>query len=218
MFRHDPLVSFEYDSIKAAIDREVAAKLGLKTLFTTRRHGIRVKVLFILATFTAWYAYPLIPALTTVGITNPDIHLLISSTLQIWNLFWSLLAASLVDRVGRRILFLTSIAGMTVFFSLQTVFSTEYVKTGHQGLAYAFVAFIFLFYIFFNLAFPTLLISYSLEIFPYTLRAKGIAFFSLFGYIMTIFGQHVQAPLGLGKFPSKFTPSTQSLTTCDRPF
>jgi MFS family permease len=193
-------VTFEYDQIKSAIDREVAAKLGLKTLFTTRRHGIRVKVLFILATFTTWYAYPLIPSLITVGITNPHIHLLTNGTLQIWNLFWSLLAASLVDRVGRRTLFLTSIGGMIVFYSLQTVFATVYVKTGHQGLSYAFVAFVFVFYSFFNLAFPTLLISYSLEIFPYSLRAKGMAFFNFFGYLMVIFGQHVQLPLGLGKF------------------
>ena len=218
MFRHDPLVTFEYDSIKAAINREVAAKLGLKTLFTTRRYGMRVKVLFILGTFTAWYAYPLIPALVTVGITNSRIQLAISGTLQIWNLFWSLLAASLVDRVGRRILFLASIAGMILFFSLQTVFATVYVKTGHQGLAHAFVAFVFLFYSFFNLAFPTILISYSLEIFPYSLRAKGIAFFNFFVYLMIVFGQHVQPPLGLGKIPFKFTPSTQSLTTRVRSF
>jgi len=197
---HDPLVTFEYDNIKAAIDREVAAKLGLKTLFTTRRYGLRVKVLFIFASFTQWNAYPLIPTLMTVGITNPNMQLLTSGTLQIWNLFWSLLAASLVDRVGRRTLFLTSIAGMIVFYSLQTVFSTVYVKTGHQGLAHAFVAFIFLFYSFFNLAFPTLLISYSLEIFPYSLRAKSIAFFNFFGCLMVIFGQHVKVPLGLGPF------------------
>jgi MFS family permease len=212
VFRHDPLVTFEYDEIKAAVEREVTAKLGLKTLFTTRRHGIRVKVLFILATFTAWYAYPLTPSLITVGITNPHIHLLTNGSLQIWNLFWSLLAASLVDRVGRRTLFLTSIAGMIFFYSLQTVFATVYVKTGHQGLAHAFVAFIFLFYSFFNLAFPTLLISYSLEIFPYSLRAKGIAFFNFFGYLMVIFGLHVQLPLGFGKFSFKFTPFAQSLT------
>lgn len=222
MFRHDPLVAFEYDKIKAAIDREVAAKLGLKTLFTTRRYGMRVNVLFVLATFTAWYAYPLIPALIAVGIINPRIHLLTSNILQIWNLFWSLLAASLVDKVGRRTLFLASIAGMIVFYSLQTVFATVYVKTGHQGLAHAFVAFIFLFYSFFNLAFPTLLISYSLEIFPYSLRAKGIAFFNLFGYLMVIFGQHVPLPLGLGKFLFyfifKFTLSTQSLTIRNRSF
>ena len=161
---------------------------------------MRVKVVFILATFTAWYAYPLIPALITVGITNPHIQLLTTNILQIWNLFWSLLAASLVDRVGRRTLFLSSMAGMIVFYSLQTVFATVYVKTGQQALAHAFVAFIFLFYSFFNLAFPTLLISYSLEIFPYSLRAKGIAFFNLFGYLMAIFGQHVKLPLGFGKF------------------
>lgn len=209
MFRLDPLVTYEFDNIKAAIDREVAAKLGLKTLFTTRKYGMRVKVTAILGTFTAWYAYPLIPSLITVGITNPHTQLLTSNLLQLWNLFWSLFAASLVDRVGRRILFLASIGGMIVFYSLQTVFALVYVKTGYQGLAHSFVAFIFLFYGFFSLAFPTLLVSYSLEIFPYTFRAKGIAFLNFFAYQMVIFGQHVRLPLGLGKFSSKFTPPTQ---------
>ena len=85
-------MTFEYDNIKAAIGREVTAKLGLKTLFT-RRYGKRFNLLFILGTFTTWYAYPLIPSLITAGITNSQTHLLINGILQIWNLFWSLLAA-----------------------------------------------------------------------------------------------------------------------------
>lgn len=205
MFRHDPLVTFEYDSIMAAIDHEVTAKLGLKTLFSTRAYGTRMNLVLIFATSTPWYAYPLTPALIAVGITNPNTQLVISSTLQIWNLFWSLLVASSVDRVGRRTLFLASMLGMIVFYSLQTTFATVYGKTGHQGLAHAFVGFIFLFYGFYNLAFPTLLISYSLEIFPYSLRAKAIAFFNLFSNVMVIFSQHVRPPIGLGTVPFKST-------------
>jgi MFS family permease len=164
---------------------------------------MRLKVVFILGTFSPWYAYPLERALIAVGITQPDIQIITSSSLQIWNLFWSLFAASLVDKVGRRTLFLASIAGMIIFYSLQTALSTTYVKASHPGLAYAFVAVVFVFYSFFNLAFPTLLVSYTLEIFPYSLRAKGIAFFNFFGLAMVIFAEYVHPPFGLGAVPFK---------------
>ena len=194
-------MTFEYDQIKQAIDREIATnKVGWKTLLTTRNYHKRLNVLFILAFASPWYAYPFRKALMVVSITNPDIQLLINGILQIWNLFWALFAASLVDRVGRRLLFLTSIVGMIVFYSLQTVFSTLYVKNGDKGASYAFITFIFLFYTFFNLAFPTLLISYPVEVFPYSLRAKGFAFYNFAFCLATFYNQNVHLPFDFGRF------------------
>ena len=195
MPRDDPLVRFEYNKIKAAIDNEVAARIGLKALFT----GWPIQIVFVLASSTPWYAYPVVVALMIVGVTNTDTLVLINGILQVWNLFWALLAASLVDKIGRRNLFAASMAGMTLFLSLLTACSSEYVKSGHQSAAYAFIVFLFLFFASSSLAFPTLAVSYSIEIFPYSLRAKAMAFFIFIGCGMNMFNRHVRLPIGLGE-------------------
>lgn len=196
----DPLVRFEYRQIKAAIEREAAAKVGWKTLFATSGYKKRMNIIMVLAFYSPWYAYPLKLALITAGITNPNTLLLINGLLQLWNLFCALVAAFLVDKVGRRTLFLTSVTGTMVFLSLLTACSTVYNETKHQAAARAFIAFIFLFYAFFNLAFPTLLVSYSVEIFPYSLRAKGFTFFNLFSCLASIVNLHLRLPVGIGPF------------------
>lgn len=73
-------------------------------------------------------------------------QLLINGILQIWNLIWALLASFLVDRVGRRVLFLTSGVGMLIFFVMQTVCSAQFAIHGSDAAAHAVIAFIFLFY------------------------------------------------------------------------
>src|SRR5262245_44681635 len=106
-----------------------------------------MRIIIALAFLSQWcgnglVSYYLSKVFDSVGITDPtiqasyfftkdfrdrfpccDLQLLLNAILQLWNLFWALLAASLVDRVGRRFLFLTSTVGMFVFFSLQTVCS-----------------------------------------------------------------------------------------------
>lgn len=209
---------FEYEQIKMAIDREVITKVGLKTLFTTTPYAIRLKVLFVLAFTMPWYAYPFTTALMTAGITDSSVQLLLTGMLQVWNLFWALLAASFVDRLGRRVLFLTSVSGTILFYSLQTACSSVYVKTGDQAASHAFIIFIFLFYAFFSLAIPTLFVSYSIEIFPYSLRAKGIAWFNFTACLATVFSQNVHLPFGFGKFPLNIPLPVQPLTSCCRSF
>ena len=220
MFRDDPLVRFEFDQIKTAIDREVAAKIGCwKTFFATPTSLKRVNLLLILAFASPWYSYSFVKVLNTAGITNPDIHLLLNGIFQIWNFFWTLLAASLVDRVGRRTLFLTSMGGVIVFFSVLTACSTYYTQTHHRAAAYAFLTSIFLFYGFSNLAFPTLLISYSIEIFPYSLRAKGFTIYNLCACLASFFSLNVSLPIGLGKLRFKSTTAlTQQLISRHRSF
>lgn len=73
-------------------------------------------------------------------------QLLINGVLQIWNLFWALLAAAFCDKIGRRKLFLASGLGMLVFFTLQTACSAVFEVHGSNGAAHAVIAFIFLFY------------------------------------------------------------------------
>lgn len=73
-------------------------------------------------------------------------QLLINGILQIWNLCWALFASAMVDKIGRRVLFISSCIGMLVFFILQTVCSALYVQKQSDAAAHAVIAFIFLFY------------------------------------------------------------------------
>ena len=75
---------------------------------------------------------------------------MLCSILAIWNLFWAAAASFAVERVGRRTLFITSTAGMLLFFTLQTICSAQYALHQNDAAAHAVIAFIFLFYAFYE--------------------------------------------------------------------
>jgi MFS family permease len=95
----------------------------------------------------------------------------------------------MVDKVGRRPLFLTAISGMILSFAMWTIMLALFDKHDQApGYGYAQVAFIWIFGIFYDIGFSGLLVAYTLEVLPFHLRAKGIM-------IMNI---TVQATLALG--------------------
>lgn len=199
----DPLVVYEYEEIKAAIefDRTVSANVGYKSLFTTPGNRRRMRIIIAIAFFSQWsgnglVSYYLNKVFDTIGITDPTIQLLINGILQIWNLFWACGAAFMVDRIGRRVLFLTSVCGMILFFTLQTICSALFAQRGSEGAAHAVIAFIFLFYAAYDLAFTPLIVSYTVEILPYHIRAKGFNIFNFTISLALIFNQYVN-PIAL---------------------
>jgi sugar porter (SP) family MFS transporter len=214
--KEDPLVQFEYEEIRATIDldRAVAATVGWSSLVKTPGNRKRLMILVALGWFSQWsgnglVSYYLNQVFKTIGITNPTIQLLINGILQIWNLAWAVTAALLVERIGRRILFITSCIGMLLFFILQTVCSARYAVTQSNSAAHAVIAFIFLFYASYDIAFTPLVVSYPLEILPYPLRAKGFTVFSFVIFIALIFNQYVN-PIALSKIGWKYYVSLPS--------
>lgn len=103
----------------------------------------------------------------------------------------SISAAFCVDKIGRRPLFLFAISGMVVSFVFWTIVGAVYENSGQKntGSGYAQIAFVWLFGIFYDIGFSGLLVSYTLEVLPYHLRAKG----------MTIMNMTVAAVLAIGK-------------------
>ncbi|THH11414.1 hypothetical protein EW145_g647 [Phellinidium pouzarii] len=206
----DPLVQYEFEEIKAAIDleRTVASNVGWKSLFTKKGNRKRLRIIVAIAFFSQWSGNGLVSfylnkVFDSIGITNPTIQLLINGVLQIWNLVVSTIAAFLVDRMGRRVLFISSCIGMLVFFSLQTVCSALFAEFGSTGSAHAVIAFIFLFYAAYDIAFTPLIVSYTVEILPYAIRAKGLTIFNLSVSLSVIFNQYVN-PIALGKLGWKY--------------
>jgi len=206
----DPLVKYEFEEIKAAIefDRTVAANVGWNSFFSTPGNRKRVRIIVAIAFFSQWsgnglVSYYLNKVLSSVGITDPTIQLLINGILQIWNLAWALTASSMVERFGRRLLFLTSVAGMLLFFTLQTICTARFQIDGNTQAAHAVIAFIFLYYASYDLAFTPLIVTYTLEILPYNIRAKGFNIFNFTISLALIFNQYVN-PIALGAIAWKY--------------
>lgn len=139
----------------------------------------RLLILVTAGLFSQWsgnglVSYYITLILTNVGVTNPDIQLVINAVLQVVNLIVAVTMCFFVDKVGRRKLFLISTAGMLVVFIIWTICSAQYAMTGSTGAANAVIVMIFLYYVFYNTAWSGLLVGYTVEILPYNIRAKGM--------------------------------------------
>ncbi|KAH9930183.1 hexose transporter [Amylocystis lapponica] len=194
---NDPLVQYEFEEIKAAIelDRQVEKEVGWSTLLK------RTLLIVAIAWFSQWsgnglVSYYLNEVFDTIGITNETIQLLITGILAIWNLTWAVGVSFFVDRAGRRVLFLSSCAGMLLFFVLQTICSATFVNYGSPTAAHAVIAFIFLYYAAYDIAFTPLIVTYTIEILPFSLRAKGFNVFNFVVSLALIFNQYVN-PIAL---------------------
>ena len=108
-------MQYEFEEIKAAIDldRSVAANVGWKSFYQKTGNLKRLRIIVALAFFSQWSGNGLVSfylnkVFDAIGITDPTIQLLINGILQIWNLAVAITASFLVDKLGRRVLFLSS--------------------------------------------------------------------------------------------------------------
>lgn len=126
-------------------------------------------------------SYYLVPVLNSVGITDAKTQNIINGTLQIFNYFTAIGTAFLIDRFGRKRLFLISTIGMSFSFIIWTVISAKNQQQDFKNpnLGKGVVVMIFVFYFFYNIAMNPVPIAYINEILPYTLRAKGILIFNI---------------------------------------
>ncbi|RDX40533.1 general substrate transporter [Lentinus brumalis] len=206
----DPLVQYEIEEIKAAIsiDRAATSNIGWKSLFTSLGNRRRLRVVLAIAWFSQWSgngltSYYLNIILNNIGITSSTIKLLINAVLQIWSLAFGMSASFLVERIGRRPLFISSCAGMLVFFTMLTVCSAVYAENQSQAAAHAVIAFIALHGAAYSLAFTPLLISYTVEILPYSVRAKGLTLLNFTTSCALVFNQYVN-PIALKRMQWRY--------------
>jgi len=207
---NDPLVQYEFEEIKTAIDfdKNVASNIGWIALFKTPGNRRRMRIIVALAFFSQWsgnglVSYYLNKVFIAIGITDNSTQLLINGILNIFNFVVAIIAGFLCERVGRRRLFLTSTIGMFIFWTLQTACFALYSTTGNTRAAHTVIAMIFLFYGFYDIAFTPLIVSYTVEILPYALRAKGFMLFNFFISLSLIFNQYVN-PIALGRLGWKY--------------
>jgi len=195
---NDPLVSFEMAEIKEAIivEEEASKNTNFLTLISTKGNRKRLILIVAIAFFSQWsgnglVSYYLHAILNDVGITSPALQLLINAILQMWNLFCAIMAALYVERFGRRKLFLISNTGMLFAWSIWTALAATYTIHHNIEAGKAVVAFIFIYYTFYDIAYSPLLVAYTVEILPYQIRAKGIALMNLCVSASLVFNQYI---------------------------
>jgi len=86
---------------------------------------------------------------------------------------------------------------------MQTICSARFAINGSQAAAHAVIAFIFLFYAAYDIAFTPLIVSYTVEILPYAIRAKGFNIFNFTISLAIIFNQYVN-PIALKSIGWKY--------------
>jgi MFS family permease len=119
-------------------------------------------------------SYYIAKILEDIGYTDPVEQNLINGCLQIMNFIVALTMCFFVDKIGRRKLFLVSTAGMLVAFIVWTICSARYDIVASGAAANAVIAMIYVYYLFYNIAWSGLLVGYTVEILPYSIRAKGM--------------------------------------------
>ena len=104
---------------------------------------------------------------------------------------------------------------MVLFFTLQTICSALYAESAvpvdasgnplhpNKSAGHAVIAFIFLYYMSYNAALNGLLVSYTVEILPFMIRAKGFIVFNFAIDLSLIFNQYVN-PIALDKLGWKY--------------
>ncbi|KAE8373999.1 general substrate transporter [Aspergillus bertholletiae] len=176
-----PLVEYEISTISAAIEAEREAQSSASYLEMLKTPGNRRR-LFIsitLGIFAQWagngvVSYYLALILDTVGVTSVRDQTLISACMQMWNLIFAVLGAILIDRFGRRPLFLASAVVMFVSYVLVTALSGSFASTHHAATGAAVIPFLFIFFAGYGLALTPLITAYPCEIWPFRLRARGL--------------------------------------------
>lgn len=175
---NNELIQIEYKEIHETLKLEKEFESnGWLELFKTPGNRLRLIILIALGFFSQWsgnglVSYYMSDVLQKAGVQSPKLRLEINGILNIINFFTAVGMCFVIDKFGRRPLFLFATAGMLGSFIIWTICAAEFVKTLVPSAGYAEIAFIFIYYFFYNSAWSGLLVGYGVEILPYRLRAK----------------------------------------------
>ncbi|KAG1872232.1 hypothetical protein F4604DRAFT_1881038 [Suillus subluteus] len=206
----NPLVAFEMAQIRHALnlEREFVSGKSYLRCFSTPGNRQRMFTIIWIAVFSQWsgnglVSYYISTVLDGVGINQTKTKAAINGGLQIFNLASALVGMMMVDKLGRRKIFLISNIGMLIAFSMWTVTTALFSQFGNVVAARATVPLIFLYFFFYDIAYTAMLVLYTLEILPYNIRAKGFAIMNITIYSTNAFNSLVN-PVALDSIGWKY--------------
>lgn len=215
---HDPIVPLEMEEIRTALrlEKEAVRSASYLSFFKTPGNRKRFWIVLAVSFFSQWsgnglISYYLTLILDSIGYTAESTQTLINALLTLWSLIWGLVFSLIVNKFGRRTLFLVSTAGLLVCYVVWTGLEAKYEMStdlstgtgGPPGLAKGVVAIIFLYNMIFALGWGVLQVTYVVEILPYNLRARGLVLYNLFVALALIFNQYAN-PIGVENSGWKF--------------
>ncbi|KFZ23138.1 hypothetical protein V502_02382 [Pseudogymnoascus sp. VKM F-4520 (FW-2644)] len=190
-----PLVEFEMKEIQEALrlEREIKSATSFKDLFANTANRKRTFIAILLGFYTQWcgngvISYYLTLFLNTIGIENATDQALINGLLQIFNFIIAVFVGALmIDRLGRRLLFIWSAGGMMLSYVVWTVLNAQFISSKDKTVGIAVIPMIFVFYFHYDIALTPITYAYVAEIFPYRLRGWGITITYLSTYLALMF-------------------------------
>ncbi|KIW86259.1 hypothetical protein Z517_01654 [Fonsecaea pedrosoi CBS 271.37] len=206
--RDDPLVRFEYAEMKASIGQG-EQKGRWSELFRTRGNRYRVFICLCCGVFsqfsgTSLTAYYLHNILQNIGIDSPNYQNMLNGFILMVNMFEAWFWACMVDRFGRRPLFLIASSGMCCTFAIWIALTASQLQHPKQvGFGKGVIAMIFFHNFFYNFAWISLNIGYPLEILSFKIRANGLFMQGLATNICLALSQYI-IPIGIAAGSWKF--------------
>ncbi|KAK0123831.1 hypothetical protein ONS95_008825 [Cadophora gregata] len=213
---NDYMVLVELEEIREALrlEKEALETTSYMSFFKTKGNRHRFVIILAVGFFSQWsgnglISYYLTLILDSIGYTSQEEQTLINGILTIWNLVMTLIFSLLVNRFGRRLMFLTSTIGMLITYIIWTALMASYEKStnlegaGAKGLAKGVLAMIFLYNMAFSIGWGPLQVTYVVEILPYHLRARGLVLYNLFVAMALIFNQYAN-PVGVTNIKWKY--------------
>ncbi|KAE8331425.1 general substrate transporter [Aspergillus sergii] len=177
-----PLVAFEMEEIQKSLEEEAfLSKSSYLDLFRTTANRKRTIIAAIVGFYGSWagnsvISYYLSLVLNTIGIEDVASQTLINALLQLFSWLCAVFAGAVIDRVGRRPMWLISAVGMCLSFVLWTVLSSQFDATKDKAIGRAVLAFIFIYTLFFTIGISPMSYAYPIELYQYTLRGRGLSF------------------------------------------
>jgi hypothetical protein len=174
----DEFVQLEYAEVRAAIELDKqSGQTGWSDFFKTKGNRKRIGIITAIGIFSQWsgnglISYYLKYVMDEVGMTDPQTQLGINGGMKTLALCENFIFSFLIDKLGRRPIYLISTIGTFVTFNIWTIISARYDVQPQNSLGYGFVVMIFMYGIFYDIK-SGLMAGYTTEILPYGLRAKG---------------------------------------------
>lgn len=188
------LVKFEMAEISATLEME---KLQHKSRWaewvSTRGNLHRLFLALYIPAMMQWsgnalISYYLSIILRSINITDSRTQLIINGCLSIWGFGIAVVFAALIDKAGRRRLWLAGMSGMLLSYIIWTICSALNQQTNfeNKGYAGAVIAMIFLYQLFYHVCSPVAT-TYIMEVVPYSLRSKASMMYQLSGNLAGVY-------------------------------